>query len=360
MPRSHSTSVSLTEEDKEELDRRMAEYGIHNRSEMIRRLLWESVGKRNPNQKPSTAAGVGAADPGINGTPTAVHVVEKIATVAGVQAPAGADYPRMDAAGHNLALVVSRNHMGEIAAGTLPVVGDDALAAGLDPHGRRAWEIYTETLPGFFQVLLGLDRPPKPDVRYEPLDSVDGQYAGAVSGEVVSCGQIYPDGNTIKYVKMEVRTAAQTVPVLVPATEVREIVEDGMMVYAAGVFAVSRQKVVLRASKCAGVRIDGYGPIYDLMDEWGLSNADATKVIRTLEAHCGQAAPDYVNMFVAYARMDRDGNWSLTLDGPGGEKVRLDWSDLRRAKPGKDAVLQCTGRWPRVARLAGAAGVIPD
>ncbi len=357
-----SLTISVTAGDKEELKRQMAERGIRCRSKMFRDMLWGGDGS-SPNHNtadPASPTSVTGEEQARDGTMVATALRDAIAKMADMHAAAEDGYPSMGLAAYELAMVVARNHMGDIATGTLPMVGDDARAAGMDPHGRQAWELYTETLPGFFRVLLGLDRPPEPDVRYEPLDSVDGQHAGAVRGEVVSCRQVYPDGNTIKYVKLEVRTAArETVPVLVPASMVLEEMGAGMTVYAAGVFAVMRQKVVMRACKCAGVRIDGYGPIYELTGEWGLSGAAANAVINMLQESHGSMAPDFAPAFAEFARMDRSvRGWDLAVEGPGGKRMYLDSRDLRRNQPGADAIRECIGLWGRVVHHAKVAGIV--
>lgn len=360
MPNTSSLSISVTVEEKQELERLMAEHGIRGRSDMFRRMLQSAKAIGGAKMDLDFAA-LTSREPVMDGTAMAGLARSEMARIAGIPVVTGADYPGMGLAAYELALVVARNHMAEISSGTLPVVGDDALAAGMDPHGRRAWELYTETLPGFFTVLLGLDRPPKPDVRYEPLDSVDGQHAGAVRGEVVSCNQVYPDGNTIKYVKLEVRTPAQTVPVLVPAGTMREDVDVGMVVYAAGVFAVARQKVVLRACKCAGIRTDGYDEIYGLMAEWGLSDAPAARIIRMLQERHGRDAKVYGRVFARYARMDKSVRvWDLVIDGPDGERMHLDPADVRGSPPGPDAVRECMRLWGAVIARARMEGVIMD
>lgn len=349
MPHSFSSSISLAEEDDAEMKRQMAGRGLTNRSEFFRALLWEHAGGRNPDRKPGTATG--AADPSITGTLIAAHVREKIAGMAGVQAPAGDDYPWMDVAGYGLALSVAQNRMDEIRAGTLPLVPGDALAAGLDPHGKKAWDLYEATLPLFFQALLGTERPAAVDARYDPLDSVDGQHAGAIRGEVASRGYVYPDGDTAKYVRLAVRTASQEVPVLVPAGLGGEGMAAGMTVYAAGVFRVARRKVEMRACKCVMERIEGYDAIYGLADDWGFPDAAATEAVLMLRKMYGADAPAAAPAFRRYAEMSRDsiGDGAM-LEIPGSKSAWLNPEEVRAGPENEAGVRECIRLWPSAVR----------
>lgn len=346
-------TISVTDDDREMLDNLMAKRGIKNRSRMFRRML-QTEAAAAPN---SDLTDLARREPGIDGTPAATALRNAIAGMAGLQAATGDDYPGMGLAGYNLALVVAEHHVDEIMSGTLPMVHDDALAADLDPYGKNAWELYTAALPEFFRVVLGLDSPPAPDIRYDPLDSVDGQHAGAIRGEAVSCYQVYPDGDTTRYVKIEVRTSSQVVPVLVPAGLGGEVVAAGMTVYAAGVFTVARQKVMMRAIKCTTVRIGGYDSVYDLAGRWGLPDAAAGEIISTLRGKHGGEAVKYAPAFVRYAEMDRDmSGKDLVLEMPGGGRVSLDERHVRSGTGGWAAVRECIRLWPRVFEKAELVG----
>lgn len=356
MPRSFSTSISLLDKDYAVMERLMAELGTRNRSELVRTLMWERIKEPVPGREPAT----GAADPAIIGTQVAACVREKIAEMAGVQEPAGADYPGMGVAGYELALIIAQNHMTEILAGTIPMVYDDAHAAGLDPHGQNAWGLYTVALPGFFKVALELDKPPAVDMRYDPLELVDGQHAGAVKGEVVSSSQVYPDNDTAMYTKLVVRAGRQEVPVLVPAGLGGGDVAVGATVYAGGVFTVIRQKVVMRACKCAVVRPDGFEAIYGLLERWGVDEQAADGVIHVLRRCHGGRATEYADVFGRYVEIDQESEREmLMLKIPGG-RLRLQWGDVRSKPPGLEAIQECTKLWSRVFGRIGPDDIIQD
>lgn len=333
----------------------MTKRGIKSRSKMFRIMLRDGE-QGAPNPDLEDLAG---REPGIDGTILAAAARKIIAGMAGLQVATGDDYPGMGNTGYCLALVVAGQHMDEIMSGTLPMVHDDVLAADLDPYGKKTWELYTVVLPEFFQVVLGLDGPPAMDIRYDPLDSVDGQHAGAIQGEAVSYCEVYPDGDTARYVKIEVRTASQVVPVLVPAGLGGEGVAAGMTVYAAGVFTVARQKVMMRACKCVGVRMDGYDAIYNLADQWGLTDAAAGEIINMLRGNHGDEAAKYAPVFVKYARMDRRVSWEdRVLEMPDGGLVSLDEKHIRSGPGGWRAIRECTKMWPRVFQRAERAGAV--
>ena len=167
-----TTSIHLTTEDRHKIERIMVKRGITSRSEYFRKLVQNDVN------------GVDESD--INGTPPAGVLRAEIAGPANRQAPM-ADHPSMTVRAYDLALVVARARMAEIRKGKLPMVEDDIREAWLDPYAERTWELYMDVLPKFFKVLLGLDGPPNVEVRYGPLDMVDGQYAETVQGEVRYC-----------------------------------------------------------------------------------------------------------------------------------------------------------------------------
>lgn len=333
-------TVSVTASDVEKMDGMMKRRRIRKRSEMFRVML--AAMDAHPD-----LAKLAGAEPVMDGTAVAALARREVAALAGRKPAAGADHMGMGLAAYELALAVARSHMDEILAGVMPVTHGDALAASLDPHGRRAWELCTAVLPRFFQAVLGLDRTPTADMRYEPLDSVDGQYAGVVCGEAVHRSRVYPDGDTIQYVRLDVRTASQTVQVLVPADRLAQDVEVGMTVRAAGVFAVVRQRVVMRACRCRVVRTDGYGAVYGLADEWGLGEAAAARVIRMLKDRHGPDAAAHAEPFAAYARLDR-ASWNLVLEMPGGVRVGLDPAHVRAGPPNHAGITECMRLWPRV------------
>ena len=334
----------MTEDDYEVLERLMTKHCIKKRSEMIRHLL-RVEGEAALNRDIANLGG----EPVIAGTAVAASVRNAIAEISGVPAVTGADYPGMGVAGYELALIIAQNHMAEILAGTIPMVYDDAHAAGLEPYGRKAWMLYMVALPEFFRVVLELAEPPAADMRYGPLEVVDGQYAGAVKGEVLSSSQVYPDNDTAKYAKLEVQAGRQVVPVLVPAGLGCGDIEVGATVYAGGAFTVIRQNVVMRACKCVVVRPDGFDAVYDLVERWGLDDQAADGVIRVLRRCHGDQATEFAPVFEKYTEIDQESAKAMrVLEMPAGGRLPIKWSDVRSEPPGPEAVRECTRLWSRI------------
>lgn len=348
------TSISLTADDASTLKRVMSKNGMTNRSDLVRMLVRKADAGA---AKAGMLAGLNRGEPDISGTPSAAGIRELISKMAGVPVAAGVDYPGMDLTAYDVALVVARAHLDEIRAGVLPMVDEDMVSIGLNPYGEDVWAIYMEALPEFFRVLFGLDRPPTTDIRYEPLERVDGQDFGAVRGEAVSCDTIYPHGEKRMYVRVVLEVGGTRVVVVAPGSGLGVVV--GMPVYAAGRFAVSRRRIMLRASKCVTARVDGFGLLYEMAERWGLSELAAYRVVEMLRQRHGDRAPDFCRSFVAYMGMhEAMSRVSLSLEMPTGMSVLLRYDDVRASPDGEKAMQECVTLWPRVMAKAEVVGAV--
>ena len=162
-------AFSMTPEEEDVFKSAMLARGITNRSDFLREVFQES--KAVPADIRSLLEP--GYEPDISDTAVAAAVHSQIAGLANQQAPV-TNYPGMTFWMYDLALVVARAHMGEILSGTLPMVEDNVRTAGLDPYAENIWGAYMGVLSRFFKTLLRLDRPPTVDVRYKPLEVVDG------------------------------------------------------------------------------------------------------------------------------------------------------------------------------------------
>ena len=325
-------SLSVDDTHMRKLYNLMARHHIDNRSRMFRTML------------DMADMGLAGSEPVIDGTGVAGLARREIAGMAGMEPPVSADYPGMGITAYDLALAAARSHSEEILGGVIPMTYEDAVSSGLDPHGRQAWELYHTILPRFFRTVWNMRVRPVPDMRYEPLNSVNGQYMGSICGEVLSRDCTYPDGNTTRYEKLAVRTATQNITVLVPGMP--PDIAPGVNVYAAGIFVVVRQKVVMRACKCHVVR-GQWEAIYGLTGEWGLGDGAAAHIIRMLKRRHGADAPKFAEPFASFARLDCSSH-DLSVMMPDSKCTILGSGDVRATPPGPEAVKQCIKLWARV------------
>lgn len=361
MGKNYTVSLSLNDADIEMMDSLMTSRGTHNRSALMRNIIREAAGgiEERSADRPTVEGTDGTPAKNMGGTPTenmggtpvAELVLAEIASLAGTRAPDGADLPAMSVAGYNLALVAARRHIDEILDGTLPLVPDDVSDAGQgDPHSREVWDLYHDVLPRFFQLFLGASMPAV-DLRYGPLDEVDGQHAGAVRGSVVSKTSTYPANDTTKYVKLVVGAGTQDVPVVMPAGMCPAGVEPGVVVYTAGTFDASRQRVEMRAHKCTVERIEGFDVLYEMAGDWGCPAVAATRAALMLRRIHGRDAVRMTDVFRKYAEIDHESaDMDMVLSMPNGTNVWLGRDDIRSGTRNEVGFMECVRLWPVVVR----------
>lgn len=350
-------SISMTRDDTVMMDKAAAERGM-SRSELVR-WMFGNIAESGQHDDTSIQAGNNhAKDADINASASAAKLRDDIAGLLGIVSPPDDGYPAMGLNAYDLALTVSERHTENVRAGSIPMVHDDAAAAGLDPDGQETWRLYMDVLPEFFGVLLGHDGRPLVDVRYEPLDAVDGQGSGAIEGIVESCDDAYPDGDTTRYIEMDLRMRDQTVRVLVPRGCGADSVTPGLTVYVAGTFGAERRKIVMRARKCVVRRVPGFDEVYKVADRWGVPDVVASQAVLVLRECHGQNAPQFSVPFATYLATDHTAmptNENLMM--PEGWPIRLYKSDLRAAPEGMDAFRWCALHWPSLAKRVEAEKV---
>lgn len=344
---SRPITISVDDQVCADMERVRQLLGAKSRSDMFRHLIYHILEENDTETTPHTTQGIEDSE-------LAAMARSMMAGMAGVT-PAEGGYPAMDVTAYEAALVVARRHMEDIQSGILPMVEKDVHAVGLDPYGKHAWDMYMEILPTFYGVLLGCSKPDV-DIRYTPLPMIDGQCAGAIQGEIISCDQTYPDDDTTLYTQLQVDAGPQQVRVLAPAKLGTDLA-PGMTVYAAGMFRISDKKVTVRANKCVMVRLEGYDTIYELANTWSLSNAASSGIIHMLRECHGEAAPEFAPTFVAYMGMDKTSN-NRTLVMPGGGRLVIERSLARSGPPGLDGMRECMAMWQGVLYRARSAGAL--
>lgn len=265
----------------------------------------------------------------------------------------------VDVSALGLAAAVAGRHMDELRAGVLPMVNADAADAGLNPHGRETYRLYTEVLPGVFRDLLGVK--PAPEIRYAPLGVVNGEYFGAIRGTVTSHQVVYPDRHgTSRYVQMSVRNARQEMAVLVPAGRGADGASPGLRVYVPGVFESVHGNVRMRAERCLVCRVAGFDRTYGIADRWGVDNAVAGRAVAMLFRVHRTDAAEYDAMFAGFLEL-RSGYMGFEQDlrTPGGSRLTVLRSEAREAPDGPEAFAQCTELWPAIVSRARRSSTLP-
>lgn len=345
-----STSMSMTVAEMDMLDRTAAERKV-SRSGLIRSALRPIIEPGNHDNDGEPDGSIHNQETDVNTRTFAVRLRNHIAGLLGIVSPPDTGYPAMSLDAYDLALTVSERHTEDVRAGSIPMVHDDAVAAGLNPDGRETWGLYMDVLPDFFGVLLGPDSHPLVDVRYETLDDVNGQGSGAIEGVVESCDDVYPDGDTMRYVEMDLRMPSQTVRVLVPRGSGADEVTPGLTVYVAGMFAIERRKIVMRARKCVVRRVPGFDEVYAVADRWGVPDVVASQAVLVLRECHTKNATRFSEPFAAYLAADHvTMPVGMNLMMPDGWPIKIFKSDLRAAPEGMDAFRWCATRWPSLAR----------
>ena len=337
-------SVSMSAGEWDDLSRLAHKRGV-SRSNLIMSFITAGL------HAGGVPAGNANTHADINDTVVGAKSRGVIAGLLGITAWPDGGYPPMGLDAYGLALVVAERHGGRMRDGAIPMMREDAAAAGLDPDAKETWSVYMGVLPEFFRLMLGTEKSPLVDVLYEPLDTVDGQGSGSIEGIVESCGEIYPDNNTKWYMGMVLRTRRQRVRVLVPAGCGGDGVTAGLTVYAAGTFEVERRNVVMRAHKCVVRRVPGFDEVYDAAAGWGVPDVVASQAVAVLLECHGASALEYSQPFASYLAADRT---TMPAGGmlqmPGGWPVKLYGSDVRATPDGVDAFRWCALRWPALAQ----------
>ena len=340
-------AVSMTADERDGLDRIAKERGT-SRSGLVRSIFIPHMCDNGACPEDGTVE-PGAAS--INHTVAAAKLRSVVAKLLGADSPSDTGYPPMSLDAYNLVLVVAGRHGKRMRAGSMPMMRDDVVAAGLDPDSKETWHLCMVVLPEFFRVLSAGKNPPAVEVLYEPLDTVDGQGSGSIEGVVESCGEVYPDNNTKLYIGMVLRTARQRVRVLAPTGCGGDNVAVGITVYAAGTFDVERRRVVMRAYKCVVRRVPGFDEVYAVARRWGVHDAVAGQAVAALQECHGASAPEFSQAFASYLLIDR-----ATMPSGGMLQMPDDWSvklyksDIRAAPDGVDAFRWCALHWPSLAR----------
>lgn len=272
---------------------------------------------------------------------------------------AAAERPGVDGSALRLIAAVTGLHMDELRGGVLPMVDTDAVHASLDPHGRETYRLYMDDLPGIFEESLGSR--PRVDIRYAPLDTVDGEYVGSVVGSVLSHREVYPGRyDTNRHVQLLVQTPRQKITALVPTGHGADDVSVGLRVYVAGVFESSRGGMTLHATTCSVCRFAGFDEVYDLADRWGVDDMVSGRAVAMLFRAHGADAPRYSRMFARFLTLDRSAVFpDVQLRTPDGEQVTVRTEDARDAPDGPEAFMQCTDSWPGLVERARRFGAMP-
>ena len=343
-------AFSVTERDRDEIKRQMHQMDpdLNSRSKAFRHLLWAHGA--------AIGAGVGAGEP----DPDVVRALDEISGLAGAGPEAREAWPVLSKAGYRLAAAVARRHMGELSAGRMPVVEEDAQAAELNPNVKDTWRMYSDILPAFFAAALGLAGPPKMDVRYRPMPVVDEKWVGAVSGRVLSVVETYK--KDIKRVfRLTVQTEGQELKVEVPHAIGGDKIRTGMNVYAAGGFTREhRGKLRMDATCFRFARAGGFEPLYEMVERWGASDEAAAGVVARLrQLYRNDGAPEKMAAaFCRYAELSRDDPDAMweTFDG---FKIPVPPYMLRSEPPGDAGLTECLMMWPEAVNLLGRAGMFP-
>ena len=341
MIKNRTVSASLTDDEIMVWDGLVAKLG-KNRSRSLGTLL------RFAEKYLAAGGSLDAPPAGTDGCGVAAAVVGAVESRPGTGA---------DAIG--LAAAVAGRRIDELRAGVLPMVDADAAGAGLNPHSRETYRLYTKVLPGIFRDSLGVDAAPV--IRYSPLAVVNGEHFGAIRGTVTSHQVVYPDSDgTGRYVQMSVRNARQEMVVMVPAGQGADGASPGLKVYVPGVFESVRGSVRMSAESCLVCRVAGFGMTYGIADRWGVDNAVAGRAVAMLRRVHRSDAAVYDSMFAGFLEL-RSGymGFERDLPTPGGSRLTVLRSEAREAPDGAGAFAQCTELWPAIVSRARRSGTLP-
>ena len=312
-------SISLNDVEIERMDQLMAKRGIRNRSELFRELILNSK---------DTQTGLNNA--------LVEYGVRDIAQLLGVHMPE--HHPPMSGDGLCIARILAEHRAEHVLAGVLPLVPEDARAAGLDVHSRHVWELYHGGVQRLYCTMLG--RPMSVDPQFDPLHTINGEYAGALLGEVIGIDYTFPD-DTIQYAAFEVSVDRIVVLVTVPV-DICPVNQTGVTIYAAGTFGSVRGRAVMKACKCTLSRAIGFEPIYELTERWGLDEKHASNAIIMLRRIHGGQAVAMAPVFCRWCMGE-----SMRLELPGGKIMRPAPRDILATQDGSDFP-KCITRWHSV------------
>ena len=240
MARRKMEGFSLNNKDVERMKEMKAEYGVTGNTEFLRKLLHDS-----PRQEPGR----------VRNNLLTSYVIRDIVQQLGIRQPS-VKIPPQSIDCLELALIIAKHHADQLRAGVIPLTPTDIQEYGLDVHGRRVWELYNKEILNFFSLILGQDGM-RIDLRYDPIQNVNGEYAGAVQGEVMSMDYYYIPGTT-RQMKILVVFMDRVGIKLYALTDIcPNALDVGVTVFAAGVFGVEGRKLVMEVSKITLLQGEG-------------------------------------------------------------------------------------------------------
>lgn len=212
------------------------------------------------------------------------------------------EYPPCSADGLEQSLAVATHHTSDVLAGVIPLVPDTVRSAGLDPHSKHAWDIYHRELVPLFTALLR--RPVSVDPRYEPLDIITGQYAGAVVGTVTDRTRLHPIGEAIRVVQYTLDSGARRIHIRLRG-DGHPLVGVGTTIYVAGVFVVGPGRggsLHIQGTKLTLQHTPGFEAVYKLARQCNATDIQAAKAVEMLHSVHGEQAAGMVDVFVQWCR----------------------------------------------------------
>lgn len=276
--------ANLNDADIEILDALMVGKNIQSPTALFRTLLRETVAPR-----------------ALVRTDTQSVIYREVARRLDVEASV-TECPLCSADGLEQSLAVATHHTSDVLAGVIPLVPDTVHEAGLDPHSKYAWDTYYKELIPLFTAILR--RPMSVDLRFEPLDFVAGQYAGAVVGTVTDRTRLHPIGEAIRAVQYTLDSGARRLHVRLRG-DGHPLVGVGATIYVAGVFVVGPGRggsLQIHGTKLTLRHTPGFEAVYKLARQCNAADIQAARAVEMLHSIHGEEAAGMADVFVQWCR----------------------------------------------------------